>query len=159
MDSEFFTFQKYKNSEIRKNKLTPSMEDYLEMIYRLYKDNNNIRINTLSQQLNVRMSSTTKIVQRLAKMGYVVYVKYGNIKLTEQGKKTGQFLLHRHLTIEKFLSFFVDDKNVFKDTEIIEHYISNELLENIEKLNNFFIDNPAILRKFYDYRKNLSKNL
>lgn len=153
MEREFFTFQKYKNSEIENNKLTPSMEDYLEMIYRLYKDNYNIRINTLSQHLNVRMSSTTKIVQRLASMGYVIYIKYGNVKLTEQGKKAGEFLYNRHLALEKFLSLFLDDDNVLKETEIIEHYISDELLENIIKLNNFFDDNPPILNKFYDYRK------
>ena len=153
MEREYFTFQKYKNSEIEKNKLTPSMEDYLEMIYRLYKNNNNIRINILSQHLNVRMSSTTKIVQRLASMGYVIYIKYGNVQLTEQGKRTGEFLYNRHLALEKFLSLFIDDDNVLKETEIIEHYLSDELLENIIKLNNFFYDNPLILNNFYDYKK------
>ncbi len=152
MEKEYFTFQKYKNSEIEKNKLTPSMEDYLEMIYRLYKNNNIIRINTLSQHLNVRMSSTTKIVQRLASMGYVIYIKYGNVQLTEQGKRTGKFLFNRHMAIEKFLSLFLEDDKVLKDTEVIEHYVSNELLKNIIKLNNFFHDNPTILNRFYSYK-------
>lgn len=151
MNSEFFTFQNYKNSKIKKNNLTPSMEDYLEMIYRLYENNESIRINVLSQRLNVQMSSTTKIVQRLAKMDYVIYIKYGNIQLTELGKKAGAFLLNRHNIIEKFLSDLLKDDNVLINTEIIEHYVNKNILKSIENLSSFFEDNPDILEKYNKY--------
>lgn len=151
MNSEFFTLQNYKNSNIKKSKLTPSMEDYLEMIYRMYKNNENIRINILSHYLNVQMSSTTKIIQRLAKMDYVIYIKYGNIQLTELGKKTGEFLLHRHNVIEKFLSILLKNDNVLVNTEIIEHYVNKSILISLENLISFYEKNPDILDKYNKY--------
>ncbi|HBM75724.1 MAG TPA: DtxR family transcriptional regulator, partial [Clostridiaceae bacterium] len=55
--------------EQEKRVLTSSMEDYLEMIYRNSLEAGSMRINTLSELLNVRPSSTTKMVQKLTKAG------------------------------------------------------------------------------------------
>lgn len=61
--SDFHTFTGYRLTSSQE--LTPAMEDYLEMIYRLYHQQVKIRIGDLSRHLNVQPSSTTKIVQRL----------------------------------------------------------------------------------------------
>ena len=50
-----------------KIQLTPSMEDYLEMIYRTCK-NRDIRMTSLAEQLNVQAPSATKTV-KLTEMG------------------------------------------------------------------------------------------
>lgn len=152
MNSNFYTFQKYKNLDKKNNKLSPSMEDYLEMIYRIYIDNSEIRINTISQKLNVKMSSASKIVQRLANKGYVVYIKYGNIHLTDLGEVTGKYLYIRHNIIDRFLSLLMQGEHTIKDTEILEHCVSKEILDKIVKLNNFFTANPDILNRFYKYK-------
>ena len=79
------------------------MEDYLEMIYRICKEEDYIRMNQLAENLNVRPSSATKTVQKLKSLGMVDYQRYGIIQLTDRGKKIGRYLLKRHNIIEEFL--------------------------------------------------------
>jgi DtxR family Mn-dependent transcriptional regulator len=79
------------------------MEDYLEMIYRNSLTDGYMRINTISELLNVSAPSATKMVQKLTKLGLLDYKKYGIIFLTENGREIGKFLLDRHNLIEAFL--------------------------------------------------------
>ena len=152
-DKQFRTFRGYQLLKQEKAQLTPSMEDYLEMIYRNCKKEGYIRIYQISQLLNVQAPSATRTVQRLSEMGLVDYEKYGIIRLTEEGETVGKFLLERHMLIESFLSKIGISKTLLRDTEMIEHNISMEALENIEAFNDFLEDNPDILEGFKEYRK------
>ena len=82
------------------NLLTASMEDYLEMIYRLSLNTGFTRIHELSNALNVQPPSATKMVQKLAELKLLKYEKYGVVTLEQDGKKLGQVLLNRHNIIE-----------------------------------------------------------
>ena len=130
------------------------MEDYLEMIYRICKEENYVRMNQLASNLNVRPSSSTKIVQKLNSIGLVNYEKYGLINLTEKGEKIGEFLYHRHMVIEKFLNIIGVEDSILKDTELMEHYVRPMVLKNIEHFIKFLDSNPGILHKYYEYLKN-----
>ncbi len=156
-NNEFYTFSEYMKKE---NKLlTASMQDYMEMIYRLYKKNGFIRINELSQALNVHPPSATSMVQRLADLKLLNYEKYGVITLEESGKKLGDYLLKRHNTIEAFLKTIGVPKNfVFDDTEKIEHTISNETLERFSDFTSFFNKNPNVLENFLKFCSNKKVN-
>ncbi|MFW6030128.1 MAG: MarR family transcriptional regulator, partial [Halanaerobiales bacterium] len=67
--------------------LTESMEDYLEMIYRIDQEKGYIRAVDLADALNLQAPSVTKMIQKLDETGFVNYEKYRNISLTERGKK------------------------------------------------------------------------
>lgn len=84
--NDFYTFNEYMKKE--DSKLTASMEDYLEMIYRLSLNKGYLRINELSNALNVQPPSATRMVQKLSEERLVKYEKYGIIILEESGKKT-----------------------------------------------------------------------
>ncbi|TCK98451.1 DtxR family iron (metal) dependent repressor [Natranaerovirga hydrolytica] len=148
MDKGFYTVRGY--SLKNDNPLTPSMEDYLEMVYRLSLENKKVRIKDLSEKLNVKASSCTKIIQKMAVDDFVLYEKYGHIQLTTKGKTYGQYLLQRHKVVEKFLyNIGIKEKEqLLKDTELIEHNISEDLLYYINNLNNFFEKNPQIITGF-----------
>ncbi|NSW90086.1 MAG: DtxR family transcriptional regulator [Firmicutes bacterium] len=128
------------------------MEDYLEMIYRHSLQDGYIRINVLSELLNVKPSSATKMVQKLTAMDLLDYKKYGIILLTNKGKKIGEFLLKRHNIIEKFLKTIGVKENILVQTELIEHNVSNSTLNSINILNTFFENNPDILEKFIYFK-------
>ncbi len=69
MSDEFYTLKGYQlNEELE---LTSAMEDYLEMVCRLYKSSGSVRVSELSKMLNVKPSSVTKMVQQLKDLGYV----------------------------------------------------------------------------------------
>ena len=152
----FYTVRGYHLLNEKKCLLTSSMEDYLEMIYRVCLEQGFIRINELAGRLNVRPSSTTKIVQKLERLEYVNYEKYGVIRLTEGGKQIGEFLLKRHMILENFLDK-IGVKDTLKDTEMMEHDISENALKNIHILNRFFADNPDIFNIFENYRKRFTE--
>jgi len=151
-DREFYTFRGYQMLKQNKKLLTPSMEDYLEMIYRNFQNEGYVRIQQLAEQLNVQAPSATRNVQKLAKAGLVDYEKYGIIKLTQKGVEIGRFLLERHMLIESFLKKLGVTDTLLRDTEMIEHQISMDTLEKIRLFNQFLEDNPDVLNRFKKYK-------
>ncbi len=157
MKSDFHTFRGYQLLLQRQQALTPSMEDYLEMIYRHCLKDGHVRINQLAGQLNVRSSSATKIVQKLAELDFLIYRPYGIIQLTEQGTTMGKFLLQRHNTLKDFLEKLGLTDTLLQDTEMLEHHVSVALLENINVFLLFLESHPAFLQTFTQFRQTLPK--
>ncbi len=156
-DREFYTFRGYLMMQDQE-KMTPSMEDYLEMIYRSYLEEGYARTSRLASRLNVQASSVTKTVQKLTGLGLLNYEKYGVIKLTDKGIKLGSFLLKRHILIENFLRLIgVKDSCLLRDTEMIEHHLSLNAFNKIKLLYKFLKANPAVLNKFERYKQDRGK--
>lgn len=151
-DREFYTFRGYLMMQDQQQ-MTPSMEDYLEMIYRSHLREGYVRTSQLAAQLNVQASSVTKTVQKLTKLGLLNYEKYGLIRLTEKGKRIGSFLLKRHILIEKFLKLIgVREPYLLRDTEMIEHHLSLNAFHKIKLLYKFLKANPAVMEQFNRYK-------
>jgi Mn-dependent DtxR family transcriptional regulator len=157
-NNEFYTFQRYTRQYQNSHGLTPSMEDYLEMIYRLTLNKYYTRIIDLAGALNVQPPSATKMVQKLAEIGLLNYEKYGVVKLTPAGLKIGEILLRRHDSLEAFLRLLGVTNNVLEDTEKIEHNLSTEALECIHQFVSFIEAHPQYLDEFHNYQKSLKNN-
>ena len=140
------------------NSLTASMEDYLEMIYRLSLNTGFTRIHELSNALNVQPPSATKMVQKLAEFKLLKYEKYGVVILQDSGKKLGQLLLNRHNVIENFLRILdIPESNILNETEKIEHTISKQTAACFQDFVEFMKNNPNILDEFKSYRNSLNE--
>lgn len=155
----FYTVRGYQMLNSENKLLTSSMEDYLEMIYRICKEEGFARINQLANKLNVRPSSATKIVQRLSELNLVDYKRYGIIKLMDEGKELGEYLLKRHEIIQEFLINLGIEETLLRDTELIEHDVSSKTLKCMYLYNKFLIDNPEIKDKYEDYREEFNKEM
>ncbi len=154
-NKEFHTFRGYEIIKKNQDHLTPSMEDYLEMIYRNCQGEGYVRVNQLADQLNVKASSASKTVSKLSALGYLAYEKYGIIQLTPKGEMMGAFLLDRHDTVEVFLRYIgVQEDTVLLETELIEHYLSIDTLKNVKILNDFFTSFPEFLEKLRQFKEN-----
>ena len=151
-NKKFYTYRGYQLLRQKKLQLSPSMEDYLEMIYRTCQKQGYVRMKSLAQQLNVQVSSATKTVQKLAEMGMLIYEKYGIIQLTDEGKRIGDFLLKRHQIVETFLKNIGVKYNLLRQTEMIEHHLSVDTVNSIEILNKFFEEHPEIHRQFLEFQ-------
>jgi len=150
--NNFYTFNEYMKKE--DNLLTASMEDYLEMIYRLSLNTGFTRIHELSSALNVQPPSATNMVHKLAELKLLKYIKYGVLVLEENGKKLGEVLLNRHNTIESLLRVLdVSEPDILEETEKIEHTISNKTSKCFQDFVQFINDNPEIEVAFKTYRK------
>lgn len=153
MKNDFHTVRGYENINSTRKLLTPAMEDYLEMIYRCRMENKIIRLNKIAQMLNVRNSSASKMMKKLGELALINYEKYGVIELTENGITLGKYLLERHMIIEKFLGNIGGKDEILIETELIEHVISSETVENINMLNMFLENEISILKQFNKFKK------
>lgn len=151
MDNDFKTFNEYMRRE--DHSLTASMEDYLEMIYRLSADTGFVRIHELSDALSVQPPSATKMVRKLSGSGLIKYEKYGYIMLEEKGRQIGESLLMRHRTIENLLKIFgVPKKLILAETEKAEHTLCEETIQCIETFIGFIQKNPDVASRYEVYR-------
>ena len=157
MKNDFHTARGYENINLNKKLLTPSMEDYLEMIYRCCESTGFIKLNKLAQNLNVRDSSASKMMKKLGDIGFIKYEPYGVISLTDEGKSIGKYLLERHNIIEEFLINIGVKEEVLIETELIEHVISSSTVEKIYMLNEFISSNSQIGEEFKKFKNKYSK--
>ncbi|CAB1248155.1 metal-dependent transcriptional regulator [Clostridium sp. MT-14] len=158
-DGDFFTFSEYMKKEY--DVLTASMEDYLEMTYRLAYKEGFTRIHELAKALNVQPPSATKMIQKLAELKFIKYEKYGIIILTEEGKNMGQYLLNRHNIVESFLKVIGISENVLEQTEKVEHTINNQTIMHLKDFIDFVHTRPDVIEDFITFRNKraiLNKN-
>ena len=132
--------------------LSASMEDYLEMIWRLSRDTGFTRINELSEALNVHPPSATRMVQKLGMMNLLQYERYGVILLRAEGKRLGALLLERHNVIENFFRLLgISEDWLLAETEKVEHMLSDETIKSFQKYISFVKDNPDVQERLKEY--------
>lgn len=135
---------------------TPSMEDYLERIYKLIDEKGYARVSDIAEGLEVHPSSVTKMIQKLDKDNYLIYEKYRGLILTSKGKKMGKRLVDRHHLLENFLYILgVQEENIYKDVEGIEHHLSWDSMTCIETLVEYFNRSPEKLQELRSLRTEL----
>lgn len=144
---QYHTFGEY----IKLHELSPSEEDYIEMIYRLQLTNDGVKVVELASSLNVSKPSVSKMVKRLQSKDLLVHEHYGDIRLNDKGEKIGQSLLDRHNTVEEFFRIIGVTNNLHDETEKIEHTLSIETLGCIMTFVNFFKENEDILDEYNNY--------
>ncbi len=133
--SGFYTLKGYSLNE--NEKLTSSMEDYLEMICRILQKNEVVRIRELAENLHVKPSSASKMVNNLKEAGYIEFKKYGYIAITQKGLETGNYLLHRHRVLHDFLCLLNHTKDELEQVEKIEHFINKIPNDNLDRLREW----------------------
>lgn len=136
MPDQFHTARGFDLIAQATNPLTASLEDYLEMIYRIIKDNDQARVNEIAGLLNVRPSSVSKMLTKLSSMGYINYEKYGAITLTSEGRSVGRYLLSRHDTLISFFEMLLGkgSKQAFIEAELSEHIFEPKTVSRIDWL-------------------------
>lgn len=131
---------------------TPSMEDYIELIYNLIHKKGYARVSDIAEELVVHPSSVTKMVQKLDKDNFLDYEKYRGFVLTEKGRKIGERLVFRHDLLEQFLEIIgVDEENVYDDVEGIEHHLSWNSIDRISDLVNYFKEDKERIQELRKY--------
>jgi DtxR family Mn-dependent transcriptional regulator len=147
-ENKFYTVRGYQMQE--KQALTPSLEDYLEMIFRTIQAAGYVRVNILAQQLNVKPSSVSKMLIKLAEQGYLDYEKYGVIRLTKKGIERGKYLLWRHNVINSFFQLLNTGEKAFEEAEQVEHILSEDTVKNIENLIKCFSEHKELREQWQD---------
>ncbi|WP_053956441.1 metal-dependent transcriptional regulator [Inediibacterium massiliense] len=133
--------------------LSPSLEDYLEEVYRLSLNNKEIRVLDVATKLNVSSPSVVKALRKLNKQGYIIYKRYEGIYLTEEGNKLGCLLVKRNTVLQEFLTVIYSKCNKEEEAEAMEHYLSSPTILAIENLVEFMNKNQEIQKDFIKFCK------
>jgi len=137
-----------------RSKPSQSAEDYLERIHELIEEKGYARVVDIASSLGVRRASVTSMVQRLGEAGYLNYVKYRGLVLTDRGRAVARSIQQRHATLSRFFSLFrIDAQTQLSDIEGIEHHLSPATLGVLADLTAYFEENTAALQAFLKSRK------
>ena len=115
--------------------LTPHMEDYIETIAILSRNNRVVRVKDIAAELKIKMPSVTSALNKLKELGLIDYEKYGYIELTKAGSIISDRVLSRHICLTEFFSrvLKVPEGRAEKEACIIEHHITPDMCKRIHK--------------------------
>ena len=118
--------------------ISSALEDYLEAIYLISNSKTSVRITDIALHLGISKPSVNRAVNSLKKQGLVSHEPYGDIVLTDFGRRIGSEVCHRHTMIKKFLMTVLHMSEAEADTEAcrIEHSISQNTVEKMESYMN-----------------------
>jgi len=121
---------------MEREKLAPRLEDYLETIYLLEKENKVARVKDIAAARNVKMPTVTEVLKRLTEKGYIVYEPYGYVVTTQKGRNYAEKLYLKHKVLITFLRDILGLPPEVAEREgcLMEHHLSEESVERIERL-------------------------
>ncbi len=114
-------------------------ENYLKAIYNLVNENDEVSVNDLSRQLNIKMPSVNSMIKKFADKKWVKYESYKPIKLTESGKKEASLIVRKHRLTEMFLveKMGFGWENVHEIAEQLEHIHSEVFFDKMDQILNY----------------------
>jgi DtxR family Mn-dependent transcriptional regulator len=83
-------------------KLSASLEDYLEAIYHLTAGADVARSKDIAERLDVSRASVTGALKALSEKGLINYKPYGYVTLTEEGQQIACRVVRRHEILTRF---------------------------------------------------------
>lgn len=123
---------------------TPAVEDYLKAVYSLAAGSGGaVSTNDLAERLGLSTGSVSAMIKRLDETGLVNHEPYRGVELTDDGRRVALRVLRRHRLIELFLAQSLDMpwEDLHREAEILEHAVSDELIELIAaKLGDPLVD-------------------
>ncbi|MCD8053407.1 MAG: metal-dependent transcriptional regulator [Lachnospiraceae bacterium] len=134
--------QKNRMNQIRQE----SREDYLEALFLLLKDQNEVRSSDLASFMGFSRASVSQAVLSLERDGFLLMDEKYCLHLTEQGSLTAEKTHRKHIFFEKNLVLAgVDSVLADREGRRMGHSLSNESFERIaaegmrkeEELNSY----------------------
>ncbi|MGC6465392.1 MAG: metal-dependent transcriptional regulator [Akkermansiaceae bacterium] len=116
-----------------------TVENYLKAIWTLQSRSEGdglVPIGQVAEKLSVAPGTATTMMNQLMKMELVSYVPRGGVSLNEEGRKAALRVIRRHRLVETFLVEIMklDWAEVHDDAEVLEHVISDRLLERMDEM-------------------------
>ncbi len=121
--------------------LTPAMEDYLKVIYKLQKRSEVVTTQAIAEAMKIKAASVTNMLKKLARLKLVRYSAYKGVKLTPMGERMALEIIRHHRLLELYLreALKMPLHKVHEEAERLEHALS----EDLEDLIALALGNPT----------------
>ena len=116
------------------DELTASTQDYLKVIWtsREWRDEP-ISSRALAQRLGQSPSTVSETVKKLTQQGLLTHERYGDVGLTDEGRRAALAMVRRHRLIETFLVDYLGYSwdEVHDEAEVLEHAVSDLFMRRL----------------------------
>ena len=115
------------------NKLYKSGEDYLEAVLFIEQKKGRVKSIDIANYLGVSRPSVNRALTNLQEMGYISKPIYGEVTITDEGRKRAEVVAKKHVALTRLLTevLGVSREVAEKDACKIEHDISDETTEKL----------------------------
>jgi DtxR family Mn-dependent transcriptional regulator len=129
---------------VTKAPLSSSIQDYLKSIYWLQNSEERLSISSLARREGVSAASASAMVKKLAALELLDHEPYRGFRLTEAGEKVALEVIRHHRLLELYLAetLGLDVENVHDEADRLEHVISEELEERIDRALGYPTHDP-----------------
>ena len=111
-----------------------SVEDYLETILMLQKENGSVRSIDIAHALGFSKPSVSVAMKSLREKGHITVDEQGHISLTPTGLKIADKVYERHEILTKLLMHIgVDEETAKEDSCKIEHDLSEITFDKLKE--------------------------
>lgn len=113
---------------------TSTVENYLKALLRQEEETGSTTVGEIAKELAVTPGTVTTMMKHLEEEGLVDYQPRKSLSLTLEGRAAALKVVRRHRLIELFLVQIMelDWSEVHEEAEILEHVISDRLLDRID---------------------------
>lgn len=141
-------------------KMSSSVEDYLEAVYLLTKEKDEVGTSDIASFLGVKLPSVTEMLRKLREKDLVNYEKYGKITLTSRGKELGEKISNRHNDLVKFLKLLgVNEESAQLDACKVEHVLSQDTMGKLRKFLKFIEEKSDESTWLEEYRRSVNTGM
>lgn len=126
-------------TQIKTQKLSASLEDYLEAIFHLAARHTVARSKDIAQWLDVSRASVTGALRALSQKGLIHYKPYDVISLTAKGRTEAERIIRRHTVLESFFKDILGlDAQLSRDSACkAEHALGQRVVGRLMKYIEF----------------------
>jgi Mn-dependent DtxR family transcriptional regulator len=125
--------------------VTESMEDYLECIFDLERSKGYACVSDVAEALSLNRASTSIMVKRLGKLGFLRYEPYRGFALTPEGSRVAEKIRKRHAMLaDLFQLIGLDQHDHHSDIEGIEHHLSERAFRRFAELAAHLRQHPFL---------------
>ncbi|MGI6657065.1 MAG: metal-dependent transcriptional regulator [Desulfobulbus sp.] len=127
--------------------ISASQEDYVEAIYLIAREKEEVYPRDVSARLEVTGPSVTEALRILDEKGLVSYVPYGPIVLTPLGEATARDVYHRHVILRRFFTEVLGVEEGLADEVAckLEHTVSTNIVNRLVAYARFAETNDRVI--------------
>lgn len=148
----------------QQEKLSPSLEDFLEAIYLMSRDQGEARPEYLKERFDSTDYLITEILKLLIEKELIIRSPGDSVTLTPKGEKIAGEVLYRHETLRNFFIevLGIDYETADEGACKIEHVVSSDIIELMIKYTCYLKEKPdqsgsGKVLSFEEYLKNDKK--
>ncbi len=122
--------------------LSPSLQHYLEIIYREELQHGTAHASNIADCAGVSRATVTSTLKALRGMGLIEYAAYSPIRLTEEGRRIGSDLMHRHIICREFFQNILgfDEAQAAAVASELEHLVPRHVVRRLGQFNLYMQD-------------------